>query len=152
MSKIQRVSSNPASVPTSDIQSGSDGLLEADGPQTAVTSHTRPFNDGLVIDLAEPATPPHSEQPSSLARSMAAEGKMQANVRSAELQAQLNGSSSAQKEPTSVEFPNLTLSPPQTGRDENSVYQHNQTDLEFAAGKNEVSIESLKAKSPGEPK
>lgn len=164
MSRIQRLSSNPSSVTgsdsTFDVGSGEDGLSET--ATTPKASQTKPFNDGLVLDLK--GSPSKSEPP-TLARSVAAESKMQADVRSAELKSQL--SSSYQIEPTSLEIPNLTSGsnhreaikvpgrvdyPNLTDANEKAVYQHNQTDLEFDAGKKEVSIESVETFSTSGPK
>lgn len=86
------------------------------------TSKTLPANDGGIVDHAGK---------SAIAKSKLAELSMSYVVKSSELNTQMKNASKADfmQEPTSIEFPNLSA------RREGSVYQHNQTNLEFVIPK-----------------
>lgn len=86
------------------------------------TSKTLPANDGVTVAHAGK---------SAIAKSKLAELSMSYVVKSSELSTQMENASKADsmQEPTSIEFPNLSA-----GR-EDSVYQHNQTNLEFVVPK-----------------
>jgi hypothetical protein len=108
--KIQGSSSNPVSIPKTEFE-----------------PHTLPAADGIVLD-ATPSEPKNSKGSAAIAKSILQERNLFANARAAELHAKWESTKwlSQLKQPTSVEFPNLTAKP-KRGVD---------------ATKNEVSIET----------